>query len=277
MRTFPIKGKIKTGRFVVPYRVYENSGPHIICLNGVQQSMAMWHTFVRYFFPDYRIVLFDFPDQGKGQILSGPILVSLDEQVDILYEVIKTTHLNSNSTICAASWGGVVAVAFASKHQYVVKRLILASLGTKTNKKMTETIKRAFQINMQDRKRMAEMLIESFGQSLPGNMKQKIMTQFRSISQENLRAFYEHGLFVISTKEIGNLVNLANIRAKTILINGENDTIIDLEDVKFLASQIPNCEIKIVSNAGHFLHLEREEVLDIYRDILSMQEATLGT
>jgi len=263
-----MKGKIKTGRFIVPYRVYDNCGPHIICLNGVQQSMAMWHTFTRYFSSNYRIVLFDFPDQGKGQILSGPVLVSLDEQVDILYEVIKTVQLNGNSTICAASWGGVVAVAFASKYQHVVKRLILASLGTKTNEKMTETIKRAFQINMEDRKKMAEMLIESFGQNLPENIKQKIMSQFRTMSEENLRAFYEHGLFVISTKEISNLVNLANITAKTVLINGEDDTIIDLEDVKFLASQIPDCEIKIVKNAGHFLHLEREGVLDIYRDIL---------
>ena len=52
------------------------------------------------------------------------------------------------------------------------------------------------------------------------------------------------------------------------MIYGENDTIIDLEDVRFLASQILDCEVKIVKGAGHFLHMERQDVFDIYEDIL---------
>jgi len=66
------------------------------------------------------------------------------------------------------------------------------------------------------------------------------------------------------------MVDLRSIKAKTILLNGEKDAIIDLEDVKFLASQIPNCESRIVKDVGHFLHMEREEVLDIYEDILRL-------
>ncbi len=52
------------------------------------------------------------------------------------------------------------------------------------------------------------------------------------------------------------------------MIYGEKDTIIDLEDVKFLASQIPQCEVRIVKGAGHFLHMEQEDVFDIYEDLL---------
>ena len=74
---------------------------------------------------------------------------------------------------------------------------------------------------------------------------------------------------MISTNEISNVVQLENIKAQTTLVNGQNDTIIDLEDIEFLASQIPNCETKIIENVGHFLHLEREDVLDTYQEILS--------
>jgi pimeloyl-ACP methyl ester carboxylesterase len=88
------------------------------------------------------------------------------------------------------------------------------------------------------------------------------------MSQENLRAFYEHGLFVVSTKKIGDLINLANIKVKTFLIYGEKDTIIDLEDVKFLASQIPHSEVRVVKGAGHFLHMEQEDIFSVYEDIL---------
>ena len=83
-----------------------------------------------------------------------------------------------------------------------------------------------------------------------------------------LRHMLVNGLAVISTCEISNVVQLENIKAQTTLVNGQNDTIIDLEDIEFLASQIPNCETKIIENVGHFLHLEREEVLDIYQEIL---------
>jgi len=263
-----VKGTIEFGRFIIPYRIYNNDGPHIVCLNGVQQSMAMWHTFIQRYAPHYRIVLFDFPSQGKGKVVSGPIFVTLDEQVDILREVIKITGTNKNVTICSASWGGIIAMAFASRYHNEVKQLCLASLGTKANDTMVETIKKGFQIDPQNRQKMADILIESFGQNLPENVKNKIVNQFHSMSQENLQAFYEHGLFVVSTKKLGDLINLSNIKAKTFLIYGEKDTIIDLEDVNFLSSQIPYCEVKVVKNAGHFLHMEHEDAFDIYEDIL---------
>ena len=263
-----VKGTIELGRFVIPYRIYENDGPHIICLNGVQQSMAMWHSFVLRYAPHYRVVLFDFPNQGKGKVVSGPIFVTLDEQVDILRGVIKATGINKNVSVCSASWGGIVAMAFASRYHNEVKQLCLASLGTKASDAMVETIKKGFQIDPKDRQKMADILIESFGQNLPDNVKNKIVTQFHAMSQENLRAFYEHGLFVVSTKKLGDLINLSNIKEKTFLIYGEKDTIIDLEDVKFLASKIPQCEVKIVKGAGHFLHMEREDIFDVYEDFL---------
>jgi pimeloyl-ACP methyl ester carboxylesterase len=151
--------------------------------------------------------------------------------------------------------------------------MILASLGTRPNRNMVQTIRKAFPIDEDNRDQMADTLINSFGKNLPPSVKKKISMQFRTMSKNQLNAFYEHGLFVISTKRISDLVNLKDIKIKTTLIVGEKDTIIDLEDVKFLALQIPNAEIKVVKNVGHFLHLERDEVLDVYADILPVRYA----
>jgi 2-succinyl-6-hydroxy-2,4-cyclohexadiene-1-carboxylate synthase len=263
-----IKDVLHTGRFLIPYRIYENKGPQIIFVNGVQQSMAMWLTFVARFGRDYRIILFDFPNQGKGKILSGSSQLSLDEQVGILAAMMDKAKLSRDAMLCAASWGGVIAVAFASKYPNRVKRLILASLGTKPNKKMVETIKKGSGFHINNRDQMAYTLIKSFGESLPAKMKENIVNQFRNMKEENLQAFYEHGLFVIASKQLSEIVDLGSIKEKTILLNGEKDTIIDLDDVKFLASQIPDCELKIIKGVGHFLHMENEKVLDVYAEIL---------
>ncbi|MFH0762263.1 MAG: alpha/beta hydrolase, partial [Candidatus Omnitrophota bacterium] len=249
-------------------RIYESRGAELICLNGVQQSMAMWHSFVRRFRKKYRIILFDFPNQGRARILSGQINVALDEQVAILRGVLEAAKAGGEVTVCAASWGGVVAAAFASRYPDKVKRLILASLGTRPNKKMIETIKKGSSISCENRKEMAETLIESFGTNLPPIIKQKIITQFNNMGSEKLKAFHQHGLFILGTREIGDVVRLEDIKAETILINGEKDSIIDLNDVRFLATQIPNCQLRIVKDAGHFLHLERQEILDLYQEIL---------
>jgi len=263
------KLSIEVGRFVIPCRIYENNGPQIICINGVQQSMAMWQSLVSRFCRDYRIVIFDFPNQGKANIVSGSGKVSIDEQVQILSAVMEKTGIKPDATICAASWGGVVAVVFASKYPDRIKRLILASLGTKPNKKMAETIRKGASIDMTDREKMANVLIDSFGENLPVKFKQRIISQFSTMKEEEVRAFYEHGLFVLTSKQLTDLVDLKTIKAKTILINGENDSIIDLDDVKLLAASIPDCQLRIIKGVGHFLHMEDEKVLDTYEDILS--------
>lgn len=263
------KKELKIGRFIIPCRIYENNGPHVICVNGVQQSMAMWQTFISRFSERYRIVLFDFPGQGKSGVLSGPRQANFEEQVKILEAVMDETGVKPDATLCAASWGGVIAAAFAARFPHRIKRLVLASLGTKPNKNMVETIQKGASIDMKDRDKMAEVIIKSFGKNLPLRIKDAIISQFRVMKEENIRSFYEHGLFVISSKRLSELVDLKEIKAQTILLNGENDTIIDLEDVKFLATQIPNCELRIIKDVGHFLHMEREDIMDIYEGILA--------
>ena len=44
-----VKAALRTERFEIPYRVYENDGPSLICINGIQQSMAMWQNFIARF------------------------------------------------------------------------------------------------------------------------------------------------------------------------------------------------------------------------------------
>jgi pimeloyl-ACP methyl ester carboxylesterase len=270
-----IKAVLRTGRFEIPYRVYENDGPTLICLNGIQQSMAMWQGFVTRFAREYRIILFNFPGQGKGRSLSGPVRPSLDEEVAILSQVMKATHVNHDVSLCTASWGGIVALAYAVKHPHAVKRLLLGSIGTRPNQRMIETIQRGRSLDLKDRAQIADLIINSFGQKLPESVKKKIAIQFRSISKENLQSFCDHGLNVISVQKFSDHIDLKKVSVETVLIRGEEDTIVDLEDVMFLSSQIPNSQLKIIKNVGHFLHMESEAVFDVYRELLSITVSTI--
>jgi len=88
------------------------------------------------------------------------------------------------------------------------------------------------------------------------------------MSQESIEAFYEHGLFVIAAGDIDEVVDVQNIQVETLLLNGANDPIIDLDDVRYLSQRMPNCVLRVIDNVGHFLHLENDSVLDIYSQSL---------
>jgi pimeloyl-ACP methyl ester carboxylesterase len=265
----PVKGKLNLRRFVIPYRVYGAGSSSLVFLNGVQQSMAMWHSFVRRFSHNYRIVLFDFPNQGGGRILEGSSNLSLDEQVDILTAVIDATCGEDQPSVCAASWGGVVALAYAVKYPQRLNSLILASIGTKANQKMIEMISKGLEMPGIDRLQVAESIIENFGRDLPAAMKKRIVDQFQRMDAEAFEAFFQHGSTVLSVRELGAVVDVGKVQCKTIIVYGENDAIVDLSDVRFLASQMPRSELRIIKDVGHFLHLEKDDLLDVYEEILA--------
>jgi pimeloyl-ACP methyl ester carboxylesterase len=265
----PVKGKLAVQRFVVPYRVYGSGEYTLVFINGIQQSMAMWHSFVRRFSRCYRIVLFDFPNQGAGRIVTGSFHLSLGEQVDILAAVIDATGSADRLTVCSASWGGVVALVYAVQHPHRLKSLILASMGTRANQKMIDMITKGLQMPVKDRLEVAQTLIEGFGQDLPAAMKNRIVSQFQQMEPEAFEAFFQHGATVLSVRELGGVVDVGKVQCKTILLHGENDTIVDIDDVRYLASQIPRSELRLIKNVGHFLHLEKDEMLDVYEEILA--------
>ena len=264
------KVEIQAGRFVVPYRVYGDRDNRLVAVGGAMQTMAVWRSLVSFFASDYSIVVFDFPGQGRAKILSGPPIVSFEEQIALLRSVVNETRRSSNPlNIASASWGSIVAAAFAARYPSEVGKLLLCSFGVKPTEAMLAMVTRGQQL-YDDNKghEVGQMMIDKFGQHIPPSYGAKIIEQFNRMDKEQFLVNYAHCDFVKNARHISEFVDLGEIRAKTLIVNGEHDTILDLRDGEFAASQIPDCEHKIVHGAGHFLHFERDDILDIYREFL---------
>ena len=264
------KGELKLDRFVVPYRVYGDTGRFIVCVNGAQITMATWKSVISYFSKDYRIVLFDFPGQGRAQVLSGPTAISFDEQLTVVHQVVLAQNSSEKLHVVGASWGGVVVAVFASQHPELVEKIILASFSPKTSNRMLAVLKegkRLYETGKGDQ--VSTLIIDNFGKHLSDAYKEKISRQFDAIKSDQFQSFYEHGRLLEDGHSIDEVMEPANIKAKTLIINGEHDTIMNLEDLDLLANRIPNCETKVVEGVGHFLHNEREDILDIYSKFLA--------
>ena len=251
----------------------------MVCVNAAQQTMAAWRPVVSYFSKDYRLLLFDFPGQGRAQIISGSAVVGLDEQVDVLHQVLSAQNAPEKSIVAGASWGGVVVAVFASRFPHLVDKIILASFGIRVSEKLVQAIRAGQQLNGNATgEQVADVIIKYFGQHLNEAFKKKMYEQFRNIKREHLANFRAHGQLLETTKRIDQVVDLQSIKAQTLIINGEMDTIMDLEDITLAAAQIANCVVKIVPGVGHFLHNESDDVLSIYRAFLALpSERQLST
>jgi pimeloyl-ACP methyl ester carboxylesterase len=265
------KGEVTVGRFTIPYRLYGQGSRILACVNGAQQTMAAWRPVVNYFSRDYRLLLFDFPGQGRAQISSGPALVDLDEQVEVLHQVLVEQNAPEKSIVAGASWGGVVVAAFASRFPQLVDKIILASFGTRVNEKLLQAIGEGQRLNgTATGEQVASVIIKYFGQHLNEAFKKKMYDQFKNIKKEHMDNFHAHGDLLRTAKHIEEVVDLRSIKAQTLIINGAMDTVMDADDITAAAARIPNCLVKLVPGVGHFLHNESDDVLSIYRDFLSM-------
>lgn len=263
------KGEIKVGRFNIPYRMYGESGPVIVCVNGAQQTMAAWRTVISYFSKNYRIVTFDLPGQGRARILSGPHRVSLEEQAEVLRQIVVTVSPREKVNLVGASWGGIVVAVAAVKYPKLVDKIILASFGVKPSAHMIELIRKGQGLYKAGRRdEVAQLIIDSFGQKMTEANQKKMTEQFQNMIKEQAESFYAHCEMIASSRGIDEFVDLRNIRAKTLIINGEKDTLLNGQDIRAVAKLIPHCEVRLIKNAGHFLHWEDETILDIYADYL---------
>jgi pimeloyl-ACP methyl ester carboxylesterase len=61
------KSVLTIDRFEIPYIVVGEGTHLLICVNGMQQTMASWRSLVPRFTAHarYRVALFDFPNQGR--------------------------------------------------------------------------------------------------------------------------------------------------------------------------------------------------------------------
>ncbi len=265
-----IKGELALGRFLVPYRVYGEAAETIVCISGAKQTMAAWRSFVSHFVSDYSVVVFDLPGQGRSQIISGSPAVSFDEQVEVLHSVVKSTNRNGAVHLAAASWGTIISAALAARHPELVDKMILGSFGAKPSKAVIEVIKAGQRLFDGDKtSEIAPLMIEVFGQYIPESHKKQMIDQFLQMSREQFLSFYEHCSFIEQATDIAEFVDLGNIKASTLIVTGEYDSILDVTDIEAASLRIPDCEFKLVPGAGHFLHWEKADILHIYSDFLA--------
>jgi len=268
-----IKGTLDTGRFEIPYRRYGDHKDMLMCVSGALQTMAIWRTVVKRFAEHFTVVIFDMPGIGRSEIKSGGAHVTVEEQLATLHALIEETHSGGELTLAGSSWGTAIAAAYAALNPDAVQHLVLSSFGMKPNEGMKEVVRRASALYLSGNyQRGGELIVEMFGQQVSEGYKRQIIAQFEALNAAHAESFYEHTVNILKLGSLDEAVDLSQIKARTLIINGALDTIVDLEDMWLAQQLIPNCECRLIEGVGHFLHFERPELLDDYAEFMVTEQ-----
>lgn len=263
------KGALEFGRFHIPYRRYGEHPNVLLCVSGILQTMAVWRAVTQRFSSHFSVVIFDMPGVGRSQILSGSAHVTVQEQLDVVDALIQHIAPIGDLTLAGSSWGTSIAASYAAQKPDAVQQLVLSSFGMQPNAEMRRIVANAGELYAaRNYAAGADLIINMFGTEIGATYKRQITSQFENLSDERADAFYQHCRNILEIGCLQDLIDLSKIEARTLIVNGSKDRIIDLDDMWIAQALIPDCECLLVEGAGHFLHFERVEILDDYADFL---------
>ena len=263
------RGELEVGRFRVPYRRYGEDDDVFLCVSGALQTMGAWAPVAKRFCRDFTVVVFDMPGVGRSEILRGPPRVSVDEQLEVVDAIVADAQVRGRLALAGSSWGTAIAAAWAARHPDAVDRLVLSSFGLSSNATLQAIVDRAEALyTARDYAGGGDLILELIGARVSPAYKRQIVAQFSALTDASAASFVEHCRNVLSLGRLQDEVDLTRIRARTLIVNGADDVIIDPNDMWAAKALIPDCECLMVEGVGHFLTFERPELLEDYAAFL---------
>lgn len=265
------KDTLIAGDLTIPVAVTGTGPRTLVCVNGMQQTMAVWRSLVkRMASTDYRTVLFDFPNQGRAATPPSQGSLTLDEQVDVLHAVVRHVSAEEPVALIGGSWGSLVAAAYAATHPHRVSRMVLGGFQTRPNAKLRDVAHRGRALVEAGRgPELSSLFAEEFGRGIDPTRRAAIEAQFLALRPEQFRQMYDSARLLVEQVDFESLFDLSRVEADTLLVNGDRDPLVDWPLTPSIAARFPTASWHVEPGVGHFLHFERPSLVDVYARFLT--------
>ena len=227
----------------------DHSKTPLIILHGWKQNKESWIDVIDIIKNEYRVICPDLPNFGES---NNPKFLSfgVDEYADYLEKFLKRLHL-STVNILAHSAGGRIAIKMASSENIKVKSLILfSSAGIISDKgKFKKYIS----------KKIPKQII-------PLRIKKSIQSRDYKESGELKEVF-------IKAINYNVLPILKKIECKTLIVWGDKDRELEIEQADILNKNIRGSELCILNGYTHFAHIENPNLFSgVIKNFLDKNE-----
>jgi len=215
----------------IHYKTIGKKGEWIVFLHGWGGSVDSFLAVAKCF-KNNRCLLLDFPPFGKSEQIDD--VWELEDYVCLLKELLDFLKID-NIKLIAHSFGGRVAILFASIYNNVSKMILTDSAGIRPKKKLIVW----FKIKKYK-------LLKKLG----FKQKNKGSKDYQALSDNMKKTFVK-----IVNRHLEK--ECLKISCPTLIIFGEKDKTTPIYMAKKLNSLIKDSEVIIFKNAGHFAYLDK--------------------
>ncbi len=226
----------------VYYKTFgENTNESIIFLHGWGQDNSTFKHLYEKLEQENYIIAIDLPGFGKSE--EPKEVWDISKYVEILEAIIKKEQL-TNPVIIAHSFGGRIALKYASKETNISKLILISSAGIKPKRKLTYYYKVY-------KYKIVKKILETV-------KKQSLIEKYRqkkgSSDYKNASPMMRQILVKAVNEDLTEISK--NITAPTLLIWGEDDDVTPLRQAKILEKNIKDAGLITIENCGHFSYLQ---------------------
>ncbi|MBK8801426.1 MAG: alpha/beta hydrolase [Fibrobacteres bacterium] len=229
------------------------SGTPLVLVHGLPFQRGMWAGQFPVLGKKFRVLAPDLPGFGESDLSSAA--PSLDAWADDLASLIE--HWNCGPVVLAGhSMGGYMALAFARRHGALLRGLVMVasrsgadtaeaaanrrSVATRLRTESPEFVAEAMLPRMLDSSSHAPDLLRSVREFMNPLRAEGIAWAQRAIADR-----------IDSTNGLGA------IAVPALVVAGERDAIIPLEESGILAANFRHGRLEVIEKAGHMLSVEQ--------------------
>lgn len=239
------------------------AGPALVFLHPWSTNRYIWAFQVMDFARTHRCIVVD--HRGHGQSDKPAAGYAITEMAADVNAILDDARVDS-AILVGNSIGGMIAMQTSLDFPARVRGNLILSSGTN--------------IGASAPPEMAEAMQKDWRGVFGGLMDAAIAAKSKAERPEigtymqgcySTASNFTEGVFFASVADPGGVFGwnisdrLKDIRQPTLIIAGEEDGATTVEQNQFLADRIPNAQIKVYKNVGHFCQLERP--LDFNADL----------
>jgi len=261
-------GVLTVGNKTVFWERFGTGERETVCLlNGLAMHTKAWYPFVPRLYPDFDVLLFDYPGQGESSSEDEP--VEIPEIAGYLVMILNRLGLERIHAV-GVSYGGFIALEFARLFQDRLHTLTLSGilLTGETLFQMYEALSlrfyragpEAFELytHYMYEKIFGEDFVRAIGPANLEPMRQRFVDRYQARVHSLIRLTEAQDPFFAALD--ANLDDYRAIRTPTLIMPGAEDRAIPPWVQGKIAGILPDTRCLPIEGSGHVVYLEKPDI-----------------
>ncbi len=256
-------GTAKIGDVNLHYET-TGSGVPVLLIGGLGSSADLWHRQIPALSTEYQVICFDNRGAGRSDVPPGPYTIK--EMASEAVQLLDALNITA-AHIVGSSMGGMIAQEVAI--QYPDKALSLVLIATQCGGT------HAFGAAAEDAEALERLATDERDPEerargwIPYTLSRRFVESQPDLVDEYIRINTEHppttaGLQAQWSALMGydSWERLAYITAPTLILQGDDDVLVPLENADVLGVRIPDARVAIIPGAGHSVAFEAADAVN---------------